>query len=183
MAVDAVIRDVDDNLIGAKVDQFSNHLITMGEVHARIHAGVFYSTSLIDGALVNTAALLILIRSHATQVAHLRVTAALGGDAQFEIFEAPTTSADGAALTPVNLNRITANTPDTLIFSGPTVSADGTPLLDTLIPGGGGPHASGGTGGNFAEYILAFGTDYLVRLTNISGNTQAASLQVDHYEP
>ncbi len=100
---------------------------------------------------------------------------------QIEFFEGPTSSADGAAVAAINRNRISAITADTLIFNGPTVSVDGTLLGEGYIPGGSGGNAPGGQGGTFGEYVLAPATDYLIRLSAITGNIDG-SLLLDWYE-
>lgn len=157
-------------------------LVLIDVIHNRIHRGHFFSLDVVDAALINTGTILILVRVAAGKSAHIRFEAAVGGDARLEMFEDPTTSADGTAITPLNRNRFSSNVATTLFFSGPTVTADGTSLSDKILAGGAGIFLSPGSeGSTFKEWVLNEG-DYLVRLTNISGATQPAHLQTNFYE-
>jgi hypothetical protein len=63
----------------------------------------------------------------------------------------------------------------------PTVSGTGTELFEEFLPGGTKKKAGGG-GGDSLEYVLAPLTNYLVRLTNVSGSAQIAELVLEWYE-
>ena len=167
------IAEVDDT-IGA------NALVFIDTIHNRIHRGQFFSLDQFNTGLAAAGTIELLVK--VTTGAHVRLTAAAGGDARLQLFEGTTVSANGTPLTPVNRNRFSTLAAVTQFYSGPTITADGTSLLDTLLPGGTGGIFSGGGGGEtFEEFILAPG-NYLVRLTNISGSTQPANVQVDFYE-
>lgn len=178
------VQILGDDRSVAKVDTNSGHLIAMSEIHARIHEGTMFSVDQVDTALADTASLTYLISTSASQSAHLRVLAALGGDARLQFFENPTVTMAGSAVTPINRNRFSSNVAASTVTTGPTVSSDGTELLDIILPGGSGFFLSPGSSGNaFEEYILKLDEDYLARVTNISGSAQPASLQLDFYEP
>jgi len=166
----------------ADVDSISGGLILIDTVHARIHAGQFFTVNHLNLALADNATIVFLIRT-GSRVAHARPFAVVGGDAQFEIFEGPTVTVDGAAQTVVNKNRLSSNTAETLVFLTPTTTGDGTELDDHLIVGGVGPVQSIGSEGSFAhEWDLNVNTEYLLRLTNRAGAAQPAHLQFDFYE-
>jgi len=167
------IAEVDDT-IGA------NALVFIDTIHNRIHRGQFFSLDNFNSALANSGTIDVLVK--VTTGVHVRAIASAGGDARFQLFEGTTVSANGTPATPVNRNRFSALTAVTQFFTGPTITADGTALLDTLLPGGTGGIFSGGGGGQtFEEFVLAPG-NYLLRLTNISGSTQPANVQIDFYE-
>lgn len=172
-----IIRD--ENAV-ASVDGISRALTQIDVIHARIHEGLFYTASFIDPAVVASGTLELLIRVPAQVGAHARFTASIGGDGQGQLFEAPTTSADGTPLAAINRNRFSGNTADVLVFGGPTVTGDGTQLTNILIPGGTFISA-GGEGKTFDEFVLAPG-DYLARLTNLTTGDEPAGLQLAWYE-
>jgi len=129
------------------------------------------------------ATLEMLIKTTATQSAHTRIAAGCGGDAQFEIFEGTTVSDDGTPIDVWNRNRFSSNTAQTTTFSSPTISDSGTSVHYSFIFGGSGGKAAGGTGSGFDEWILKTDEIYLVRLTNKSGQTHPASIELNFYEP
>lgn len=159
------------------VDALSKGVIVIDTVHAHIHAGELFAADLVNLALASAADLEILIRTAVGVPVHLRITVGAGGDARVRLFEAPTTSADGAALPLEDRNRVTDSTPTALTFSGPTVTDDGTSLLDAVQPA-----SKGASFVPFGEFVLAADTDYLVRATNLAGGAQPVSIQVDMYE-
>lgn len=178
------VQILGDDRSVAKVDPNSGHLIVMSEIHARIHEGVMYSVDQVNAALADTLSLSFLISTSASKSVHLRVLAAMGGDARLQLYENPTVTMAGSAITPINRNRFSSNVPAATITTGPTVSSDGTELLDIILPGGSGFYLSPGSSSNaFEEYILKLEEDYLARVTNISGSAQPSSLQLDFYEP
>lgn len=100
------------------------------------------------------------------------------------LYEAPTVSATGTALTPRSRNRQKASdvSVGASFFSGPTVSAVGTELIETRIPGAGRQRAIGGFSDGIAQWVLARDTDYLFRLTNDSGGAEDYTIGIGFFE-
>lgn len=174
---------MDENRTPATVDDLAGHLVVIDSVHHRVHMGQMFSCSIFDGALGAAASAELLIRVPANAGAHLSARGALGGDAVGRMFEAPTTTDDGTAVPRLNRNRRSATVADLLVFTGPTVTIDGTELLVAFIPGGTGGNALGGQGETFGEWILDESTDYLLRVTNLTGQVQPVSIEINWYEP
>lgn len=152
--------------------------------HERIHRGEFFTASL-QGAILSDASSDFLIRVAADTSAHMRFFGTVSQNMLGLLFEAPTTSADGSAVTCVDRNRFTKSTATTLIFAGPTVSDDGLNLMDFFIPGGQKVGAGGGEGSSFEEFVLSPG-DYLMRVANTLVSPSAdghTGVVVDFYEP
>lgn len=166
----------------ARVDERAEALVTIDTVHERIHRGQLFSVDYLDAALASAGVIEMLVTVPSGVAAHSRITGSAGGDATLKIFESPTVSASGTALTPVDRNRSTANTATLTVTHTPTTTADGTQLMDMLLPGGAGGNAAGSSDDIFGEMILAAGKTYLIRLTNIAGTTKPAHLQLDFYE-
>lgn len=161
-----------------KIDR-GGALITMDSVHKHIHDGELYSADFNDASLANAASIELLVV--VTAVTHIRVSGAGGGDSNLLLFEGTTTSADGAAVTAINRNRVSSNTATAVLTTAPTITGDGTELMNIFLPGGSHGNAAGGLRSIFGEFILPAGK-YLVRLTNNSGGAVRAHVQVDFYE-
>ena len=167
----------------AAVDGLAGALVTQNAVHRMIHLGIMYDIGHLNEALADNGVIELLITTHATEVAHMRFVAAAGGDARITLFEAPTVTGAGTALTPVNRNRASSNTASTTVAHTPTTTADGTQLADYLLAAGTGGNSGGGNASSFEEYVLAAGTQYLFRVKNISGTAQAVGASIVFYEP
>lgn len=103
-----------------------------------------------------------------------------GGDSEFFLYEGAT-STGGTSFTPVRRNRTIATPSDVAMVINPTVTGTGTELFEEFLPGGTKKKAGGG-GGDSLEYVLAPLTNYLIRLTNVSGSAQIAELMLEWYE-
>lgn len=100
-----------------------------------------------------------------------------------ELFEAPTTSANGTAKTPLNKNRNSTTVSKTLVYMNPTITANGT-LLATrqILQVGGGAHIEGGEASISSEWILKPNTKYIIKITNSSGGSINFSSSFYYYE-
>lgn len=84
------------------------------------------------------------------------------GEIWLEIFETPTFSAPGTAVTLYNRNRNIAGSPTTTVFTAPTVSAVGTKISGWIIGSG---QKAGGSTKDSIEWDLKANTEYLYRIT------------------
>lgn len=103
-----------------------------------------------------------------------------GGDAEFYVYEAPTTSG-GTPLTIHRRNRNLATTSTGVAVLAPTVTALGTEIYGEFISSGQGGTGAGG-GGYTYEYVLKPLTTYLFRLTNVNAQAHMAELLIEWYE-
>lgn len=155
-------------------------------IHERIHHGEFFSATVYNAALADDANISVLMQVPASMSCHVSYIVRAGGDAEVILYEAPTFSNAGSALTAYDRNRITANESLTVLTTGPTVSDTGTLLESQFIPGGTAGFLSfspGSEGSMFKEYVLKPGEDYLLRAFNRSGGAAPMNVQVDFYEP
>ena len=121
------IKDHDGTVAG--VDDISGYLVQISEIHAQIHEGQFFTSTVVDTSVADSGTLEILMLTNGS-VPHARFTAQSGGNSRLEIFEDTTVSANGSALVAQNRNRLSANTATALVYSGPTVTGDGTKIFD-----------------------------------------------------
>lgn len=162
---------------------FRNEVVTTNIVHARIHQGLMFSSSVLDEGLANDANLDILIQISSPVSAHLRATGRVSGDAIFRIFEGTEVSDIGTPNPVINRNRFSDIVSEAQVFIAPTIADVGLELDAQFIPGGGPGPSSGGDSPFFEEFILRTNTNYLIRLNNISGQSMIANIQLDYYEP
>lgn len=111
---------------------------------------------------------------------HLAVVMAATGGAKIELFETPTTTADGNALSIVNLNRVSGKTLAAVTaFDDPTVTADGT-LIGHCRAGGGILQSPASAARPDLEHILSPGKNYQLKAT-VDVNGYTVTLDCDLY--
>lgn len=160
------------------------YLIQVPVEHHKIHEGSHYTTVDYDSDVDITGPKYWHIKApDTTVVPHLvwRVKASLNG--LVELFEAPTTTADGTALTSRNNDRNSSNTATTLFYYDPTVTGDGT-RIDVDVIGSDGANPAGADGGDMnreTEWLLKRNTSYLIKFTSGTDNCRV-SLHMSHYE-
>ena len=158
-------------------------LITVAVNHHRLHEGnafFIYENRLNGSQLLDNASIDIVIASASGVPMHMTVGAFCGGDAELYLYEG-TTATGGTSKVAKNRNRTSLKTSSTAALLDPTISVLGTELFAELLPGGL-KKAAGGGGAEALEYILAPLTNYLIRVTNISGASQNATLTLEWYE-
>ena len=163
---------------------------TMPHVHRVGHDGFFFHASGKVSAMVDANVDDFLIVTPATpEVNFGSLSLKVGdGDVDVQFYEDTTTSDPGAALTELNVNRLSAITPGTVITFGPTVTGVGTLLHTDWVPPTGtgiGQTANGSFsgGGKGEEWILKASTQYMIRITNNSGATLDYAWEMSWYEP
>jgi hypothetical protein len=153
--------------------------------HYFTHAGATFSNSDTDTVLQATFKDFLIITPAVSEshliTFHMTSTQA---NAEVVIYEAPTTTANGTALTLFNKNRKSAKTAETLIYQDPTVTggSEGTQLDHDLIVGG-----KQGGGLDFSEtgeeWVLAANTKYLIRYNNNSNQDDVMDWKIAFLEP
>ena len=151
--------------------------------HQRLHEGrAFFAYYVQNGGspLADGASVDIVLAAGPGTTPHMTIGSFCGGDSEFFLYEGAT-STGGTAFTPVARNRTIANASNVAMVINPTVTGTGTQLFREFSPGGVKSKAGGG-GGNSLEYVLAPLTNYLIRITNVSGSAQVAELVLEWYE-
>lgn len=163
------------------VDEVHSALTMIPVFHAEIHLGNAYTAS--SGVIsVDNNADLDMVITTGSKSAHITFHLGLGGDSQIFFYENPDVGSGGTLIAPVNRNRNSSNTPEATILVDPIINGTGTLLLEDYDPSGSGPQALGTVGGDSSEFDLKPNEDYLLRITNISGQAQNYSERAEWYE-
>lgn len=104
------------------------------------------------------------------------------GDTDLAFFEDTTISDDGSSENVINMNRDSAKLSNTFVFQAPTVTGVGTELFNVSFPGGEKKDSTSGSGGTQLGWILKPSSNYLIRITNQSGNAQTISALINIVE-
>ena len=147
-------------------------LKTEDELKSFIHEGQAFGIDA-DGTLLNAASLLLLGITGDREVHFLAIEGDWSaGGVRYELFEEPTTTADGTPVTPYALNRALVNAATLSVYSAPTVTDDGIKIAQKYIPSTGvGGNVQAKFGGIAGGRVLKKNTKYLIKLTNESGDT------------
>ena len=167
---------------GGPTDPISDIPVYIDLEQHQIHEGETYQYTQFTGSVTanNTLDFLMIVPTTAVTIRCPHLVVEFVTDAQVSVFlyEAPTTTANGTALTVYNRNRNSANTPLATVYSGPTVTAVGT-LLDVELAGSG--QKVGGESRGGLEWILKSNTKYLIRRV-IGTNSATVVFKIKWYE-
>ena len=158
-------KNSSDINVEALVDDVTESAISISYEHHEMHDGSFY---FYKSWLINTGATdsyndFMFITPDTTKRIHARFEAVADADAVVEIYEAPTTSANGTEVNTFNVDRNSENTPTLIAYASPTVTAEGTLIWATR--NGGGKNPVGVNPVAAYEIIAKQNTKYLFRLT------------------
>ena len=161
---------------GRLIGGYDRPTTAINELSSGVNEGTAYSITAYNGALA-TATSVLMFGFTASKVIHfqsLDVSISAGGWT-VEIFEAPTVTANGTLLTPINLNFETTNLSNMTLYAAGTVSANGTLKLSRHIhvSGTGSANRVSSEVGLPAGIILKKNTKYMFKITNNSGSTAA----------
>ncbi len=159
-------------------DPISNIPVMVLFEHHQVHEGEAWSATFPPAALANNGVLnfrIVVANVEATiRTPHMVVELDTTGEAWLELYEGPTTTANGTQMTANNRNRNVAGAPTTTVWSAPTVTAAGS-LLAAWISGSG--EKAGGNARENVEWDLKAATVYLVRVTAKNGNNVCLRFQ------
>lgn len=142
---------------------------------AVLHGEVFYG-DYVDLAVANNGSLDVLIKSGLQDVL-FKVGFATAGDNTTEVLEGTTVSADGNVQTNFNVKRSDVTTTiDTKVYIAPTITNDGASILGPRYHIAGEKKDAVAVGGS-GFLLLKANTNYLYRLTNISGASSIVNVQ------
>jgi len=156
----------------------TNLRLKVSTLEVALAAGELFSATHFEAAVADAGELDIRVTTPASPTVTLVGVIIEGiGDGDIELFENGTISV-GNAITPVDLNRITANTAATVFAEGPTVSAAGTSIFKGKLIGGIKNSALPAEFVGQAALVLKVSEDYLIRITNESGAASDYSIRM-----
>jgi len=182
-----------------RVDAATNSLQTIDYAHHEVHAGSSY-TAHFDNTTTSDndhRTGIGIVTSGTAKWMHLVVTVTASSPAEFFIYEAPTINNDvGTQSTIFNRDRNSGNASLTTdVSAAPTAGkfeayieanlatlSGGTVIEHTLLAGGAGPKAIGGSARGSQEWILDAGVLYVFVLQNIGANANQHEIHLDWYE-
>lgn len=170
---------------GGKVEIDSEkYLVGISLPHHKVHEGIHYSFSDVDTDVDISGPKYWRLTTPDNDIEfHITIGIAASAGVTVELFENPTISGAGTALSIYNNDRRSGNTTTATAFYDSTTSADGTLIYTTKV-GSAGPgvvQRIGGNTRNEAEWILKHNEDYLVKVTADADNTEVI-LNVEFYE-
>lgn len=163
-------------------DEYTGALAAIPIEHLMIHAGRYFTVPDIDNDVDIAAPKEWLFVTPDEDELEVHMVFGIVSSAQsiVELFEAPTTSADGTEIEPVNHHRTSAYESAIAVYYDPTVTADGTRLDVKGIGSTGGSVKIGGeTRGE--EWDIKPNTKYLLRVT-VGANDETVALSAGWYE-
>lgn len=161
------------------IDAITEALNTITYEHHEIHSGSSYTADrnveLANGATTD----ILLVTPDTTKYAHFLYEFEVQAETSFTIYEAVTATA-GTAIVVTNRNRNVTNPATMTLSHTPTGITTGSTILRQHHLGAG-KSLGGGVRGNH-EFILKRNTKYLIRITNLTVNTNWVSIILDWYE-
>jgi len=150
--------------------------VTIGQLLKTIFDGDAYFYSRLHN-LLNNGVLDIRINITSVQAA-VALNLQYAGDTSIELYEGTTFNVGGDVQTLFNMKRSSANTSTVTVTTDAVVNALGT-LMSELFANGGTKNQALPGGGTTTGPILKTSTDYLLRLTNLSGNPVTYTVGLD----
>ena len=149
--------------------------------HLRLHEGrayYVYKMYPYNAGLGAGASIDIAIAWPSGYAPHAVFDYGASGEAEFYVYESPTTSG-GTAMTINRRNRPITTASAAAAVLAPTVTNVGTEIFAEFVPA----NKQGGGAQNFSfEFVLKPLTTYLFRLTNVNAQPHAAHLMIEWYE-
>lgn len=153
--------------------------VTVDEQHYKIHQGQMWQVSYYQSGLSSSDVINFGISTGNKEV-HISTAFAVSGNATYESFKSVDFSS-GTAITPFNHKFSVSTPPECSFVLNPTVSNAGQLIRKLFIPGG----ESKGAGASTSlgkEFILSPNSKYIIKYTNINGNSSIMNFVADFYE-
>ena len=184
-----------------RIDGATNTLQTISYEHHEIHSGSSYAAHFDNTTTSDDdhRTAIGMVMSATAKWVHLVIEVTASSPAEFFVYEAPTIDNDaGTQATIYNRNRNSGNTSlVTDISASPTANkfetyteaqiaaanfSGGTVIDHTILAGGEGPKAVGGSGRGSQEWILDQGAKYVFVMQNLGASANQHEIHLDWYE-
>ena len=165
-----------DGTTTAVIDPESGSLSVDSATHQRVINSNMWISSYLWSAVAAAGSVFFHIKVGANKNPHGVIRMSCQAESTFYIYENPTLTGDGTALTNVCENRQTTAVPNTACFRDPAITANGLQLEIGKLGVGGRFTAAGTTIENGGYFLLKKGEDYLIRVDNDDGAAQDFSI-------
>lgn len=166
------------------LERVTNAFVNIDSDHRGIHRGQFYEAS-VQATISSGGTYNIVLTTPADTYVHYRneKVSCSTDKLTISLYEGCTVTA-GATVTPYNHNRNNTAASTVTVVKTATVTADGTLITQAYIGGGTGIGGSrqGSETGRENEWVLAFNTNYCIRLSNGSTGANTFNLNSIWYE-
>lgn len=160
-------------------DSMTGALVTVEIEHSQLHQGTMFTVTNVTAVGGSGNESWQILTPSGTLMLHMEFNIESEAEAEFELYEGSSVSANGTAITPINRNRLSIVSPETKLWATPTIKTLGT-LIDVHHWGSGKGVGGGETSMN--EWLLKPSTIYIVRLTNLTVSSNIISFEADWYK-
>jgi len=165
--------EVDPDVGGLLVTPIEHSLVADGVVFS-----CFYSFLLVAAATSKW----LHVKVPATHTCHIRWRFMSEAKIDYYVYENPTLTNDGTALTEFDLNRTTANASNVDVFHTPTVTNVGTMIDNGMIGTSGFLFDSGGSVSPMEDWIFKASESYLIGANNNDAGAKDIVIQLVWHE-
>ncbi len=169
----------------APFDDATGAAIVIDTIHHEVHEGEMWHGERTVTGVSDAASLNYVLHTGGAVDAHVVFEILASGLVTVSLFESPTVASLGTAMSTYNMNRLMTTTANSQLYHTSVVTSTGSVALvnSRILPGGN--SATTRVGGGVrqgTEWILAPGTNYLLRITNLSGSSASINTVVEWYE-
>ncbi len=165
--------EIDPDVGGLVVTPIEHSLVQDGVVFA-----CFYSYLLVAAATSKW----LHVKVPATHVCHIRWRFMAEAKIDYYIYENPTLTNDGVALTEFDMNRTTANASNVDVFHTPVITAVGTMIDNGMIGTSGFLFDSGGSVSPMEDWLFKASESYLIGANNNDAAAKDIVIQLVWWE-
>jgi len=165
--------EVDPDIGGLLVTPIERNLVGDGVVFSCFHT---------FGAVPAATSRWLHVKVPASYVAHMRFRFMAEAKIDYYVYENPTLTGDGTALTEFDMNRTTSNASNVDVFHTPTVSAVGTMIDNGMLGSSGFLTDTGGSISPMRDWIFKESESYLVGANNNDAAAKDIVIQLSWYE-
>ena len=173
---------ITDGTTDALVDPDLGALLTVPIEHNLVHDGVVFSC--FHSFLLTAAATSkwLHVKVPATHIAHMRFRFMSEAKIDYYVYENPTLTNDGTALTEFDINRVTANASNVDVFHTPTITNVGTMIDNGMIGTNGFLSDTGGSVSPMRDWMFKASESYLIGANNNDAAAKDFVIQLSWYE-
>jgi len=173
---------ITDGTTTAAVDPDLEALLTVPIEHNLVADGVVFSCFYTFGAVAAATSKWLHVKVPATHYAHMRFRFMSEAKIDYYVYENPTLTGDGTALTEFDINRVTANASNVEVFHTPTISAVGTMIDNGMIGTNGFLTDTGGSISPMRDWVFNASESYLIGANNNDAGAKDFVIQLSWYE-